>query len=107
MTDVDRRDIIQGEGGIGRIRSLARAAERRMRINHASQAATTALVVALALATVVIACAKTGKLGDRAARWALALCALLPLVCGIVGWFRRLAPSAGSLALDRDAGLRD
>jgi hypothetical protein len=65
------------------------------------------LAAALLGGAIVLAAAKTGMLREIVARrWLFGL-AVAPVVAAIVAWTRRLAPLAGAIALDRDAGLKD
>ncbi len=92
------------------VRRVALAAERRLRARRGLAAAAGALSVALALACVVLALRKTGVVGERPARVALAFLAASPLLAGFVAFSRRLDAErlrAGALALDRFHGLAD
>ncbi len=92
---------------VSRLRRLAGLAEARMRLGRALDHGTTTLAVSLFGAAVVLAAAKTGKLADPSARKLLIALAAAPVLAALVGWFRRLPPLAGAIALDKDAGLRD
>lgn len=94
---------------IKRIARLAKWTERRMRFGRAFHAGTTALALALFGLAVLLAFAKTGKVITNRAVQVGILYALvaMPFVVAIVAWFRRLAPMAGAIALDKQAGLHD
>ena len=104
--------------GLRKIGRLARAAERRMRLGRALDAGTTALVISMFGAAIVLA---YSKVTWTAAVWpsglpyvsipvrvAVTYCIVaLPFVVALVAWFRRLPPMAGAIALDKQAGLAD
>jgi hypothetical protein len=95
------------EHGIERIRRLAQAAERRIRLGRALQAGAKALCVALAVAIVDVALRKLGATGERTARVVLGLDAAGVLAVAAVAWAWRLPVQAGAQALDRFHDLHD
>jgi hypothetical protein len=104
--------------GLRKIGRLARAAERRMRLGRALNAGTTALVISLFAAAIMLAYLKVSwtpavrpqgvPFVSIPVRVGIAVAiVLLPFVVTAVAWFRRLPPMAGAIALDKQAGLAD
>lgn len=78
-----------------------------MRLRRALVWATRSLAIGLVVAVAILVLRKTGVIGERTARVALALAVLQLIGLAIVGYARRLAPRAGAVALDRFHGLSD
>ncbi len=93
--------------GIERIRWLAHAAERRIRLGRALAVAARALCVALVVAVLDVTLRKLGVTSERWARIVLLADGAGVLAAAAVAWTWRLPSQAGAQALDRFHGLHD
>lgn len=82
-------------------------AERRLRARRAILWAAKALAAGLVAVAVLLVLRKTGVLGERACRVAIAASAAQVVLVAIVAYARRLPRRAGAVALDRFHGLSD
>ncbi len=99
MTDHDH--------GIERIRWLAHAAERRIRLGRALAVGARALCVALVVAVLDVALRKLGVTSERWARIVLMADGAGVLAAAAVAWAWQLPSQAGAQALDRFHALHD
>ncbi len=84
-----------------------RRAERRIRLARALRVSVTVLACALVAAIVVVSLRKVGWIDERTTRGVLIALAGSWFAVTVGAYVRRLAPSAGAVALDRHHGLAD
>jgi hypothetical protein len=82
-------------------------AERRIRLERALSAGTSALCAAFVGAALVLILRKTGHTSERAARILFSVAALGTVASALLAYFRPLAARAGAVALDRYHALSD
>src|SRR4029450_9601797 len=87
-------------------RAIARM-RRRVRWLRAARGALELSLYGAAFAVGVLLCAKTGPLGDGAARRLLWAALIFPVVGALVGALRRVPPLMAAQLLDRAHGLSD
>jgi hypothetical protein len=95
------------EQGIERIRRLAQAAERRIRLGRALRVGAKALCGALGVAIVALCLRKLGLLHESWTRFVLIADGVAVLVAVAVAWAWKLPAQAGARALDRHHDLHD